>query len=128
MQKSFGSNSNIEKVNYTLVLDSDTSINLKFKKKSGYTGKFTVTVDGNTVSPKTLSDGRLQVTIANISAHKLGDMHTVKVTTASGTTTYKVSALSYVYECINDPGDALEYDAMCALYEYYKATIAYRNK
>ena len=127
-QKSFGSNTNIAKVNYSLVLDSETSINFKIRKREGYTGTIKVYVDGKAVTPKTLTDGRLQVTASNIPAHKLGDMHTVKITTASGTTTYKASVLSYIYECINDPGDSLEYDAMSALYEYYKAAVAYKQK
>ena len=124
--KSFGTNKNIEKVNYSLVLDSDTAINFKIKKKEGYTGKFTVTVDGKSVTPKKLTDGRFQVTVAGIAAHKLNEVHTVKVTTDSGTTTYKASAISYLYECISKPNSDLEFDAMCAMYEYYKAAVAYK--
>ena len=125
MAKSFGSNKNIQKVNYSLVLDSDTSINFKFKKADGYNGKFTVTVDGKSATPKKLTDGRFQVSVTGIPAHKLNEPHTVKVTTDSGTTTYKASALSYIYECINKPNSDSEYDAMSAMYEYYKAAVAY---
>ena len=125
MAKSFGTNKNIQKVNYSLVLDSDTSINFKFKKADGYNGKFTVTVDGKSATPKKLSDGRFQVSVTGIPAHKLNEPHTVKVTTDSGTTTYKASALSYIYECINKPNSDSEYDAMSAMYEYYKAAVAY---
>ena len=124
--KSFGTNKNIEKVNYSLVLDSDTAINFKIKKKEGYTGKFTVTVDGKSVTPKKLTDGRFQVTVAGIAAHKLNEVHTVKVTTDSGTTTYKASAVSFLYECISKPNSDLEFDAMCAMYEYYKAAVAFK--
>ncbi len=75
-----------------------------------------------------MSDGRTQVNISNISAHKLGETYTVSVTTAKGTSTFKASALSYVYEGINDLGSAEEFNAMCSIYEYYKKTIAYRTK
>ena len=37
------------------------------------------------------------------------------------------SVLSYDYECMDKTMTDSEFDAMCALYEYYKATIAYRN-
>ncbi|MBO4876746.1 MAG: BspA family leucine-rich repeat surface protein [Ruminococcus sp.] len=128
LQKSFGSNGSIEKVNYTLVLDSDTAINFKIKKESGYTGNVTATVDGKAATLKQLSDGRLQVSVTGIPAHRLNEMHTVRVTTSSGTTVYKAGALSYAYECIAGPKNDPEYDAMCALYEYYKAAVEYKNK
>ena len=124
--KSFGTNKNIKKVNYSLVLDSDTAINFKIRKVDGYTGKFTVTVDGKSVTPKKLTDGRFQVSVTGIPAHKLNEVHTVKVTTDSGTTTYKASAISYLYECISKPNSDLEFDAMCAMYEYYKAAVAFK--
>ncbi|WP_303834833.1 hypothetical protein [Ruminococcus flavefaciens] len=75
-----------------------------------------------------MSDGRTQVNIPNISAHKLGDTYTVSVKTTNGTSTFKASALSYVYEGINDLGSAEEFNAMCSIYEYYRKTIAFRTK
>jgi len=127
MKKVWGTNQNIEKVNYSLVLDSDTAINFKIKKKDGYTGKFIVKLDGKEVTPVQLSDGRYQVTASGIPAHLLSEPHTVTVTTNSGTTAYKASVLSYAYECMGVTNIDSEYDAMCALYEYYKATVAYKN-
>jgi len=127
MQKVWGTNNDIERVYYSLVLESDTSLNFKIKKKDGYTGKIRVLLDGRLVSPTRLSDGRLQVTAAGIPAHLLGMPHTITVTTSSGTATYMASVLSYDYECMDKTRTDSEFDAMCALYEYYKATIAYRN-
>ncbi|MBO4877945.1 MAG: hypothetical protein J5501_08070 [Ruminococcus sp.] len=72
------------------------------------------------------NNGRLQVTVANIPAHKLNTMHTIVVTADSGKKTYKACALSYVYKCINSPTSDLEFDAMRAMYEYYKAAVVYK--
>jgi len=124
----------IAKVNYSLVLESDTSINFKIKKADGYNGKITVKVDGKIIkNPTTLSDGRLQVTVSGIPAHKLAEAHTVEIITASGTSTFKASALSYAYDVMslyaqNTTAMTKEsFDGMCALYEYYKATVAYKE-
>ncbi|MBO4877674.1 MAG: BspA family leucine-rich repeat surface protein [Ruminococcus sp.] len=125
--------SDIKAVNYSLVLDSETNINFKIRKADGYKGTVKVKVDGISVTPTTLTDGRLQVSVKNIAAHKLGETHTVTITTSSGTSTFKASALSYVYECIkapkttdDDPKGYLESNAMSAMYEYYKAAMAYK--
>ena len=125
--------SDIKAVNYTLVLDSETNINFKIRKADGYKGTVKVKVDGVSVTPTTLTDGRLQVSVKNIAAHKLGEAHTVTITTSSGTSTFKASALSYIYECIkepktttDDPKGYLESNAMSAMYEYYKAAMAYK--
>ena len=50
------------------------------------------------------------------------------ITTTNGTSTYKLSALTYSYNAINSSSTTAEkYNAACALYEYYKAAIAYRS-
>ena len=126
VQKVWGTNSDIEKVNYSLVLDSNTAINFKILKKDGYTGKFEVKLDDKKVTPKKIGDNRYQVTAGGISAHLLAEPHTVTVTTDHGTSTYKASALSYAYECLTDTHYNSEISAFGALYEYYKATIAYK--
>ena len=125
-------NKNVERVYYSLVLDTDTAINFKIKLKEGYSGKLTVKLDGKKVTPKKLSDGRYQVTASGISAHKLADFHKVEVITDAGTSTFEASALSYAYEVIDEFSPTTnaikteQFDAMAALYEYYKATIAYK--
>ncbi|WP_297956336.1 hypothetical protein [uncultured Ruminococcus sp.] len=127
VQKVWETNPDIEKVNYSLVLDSNTAINFKFTKKDGYNGKFEVKLDGKKVTPKSIGNNRYQVTASGISAHLLDKPHTITVTTDHGTSTYTASVLSYVYDCLVDPLDRTETCAMGALYEYYKATLAYKN-
>ena len=84
------------------------------------------TYDDYTVSKE--ADGRYKVVISKISAHKLGDMYNIKVTTDNGVSTYSVSALSYVYAVLNsDSYNAVSKNAVSSLYKYYEATINYKN-
>ena len=127
VQKVWGVNPDIKAVKYSLVLDSNTAINFNIEKSASYTGRFEVKLDGKKVTPKSIGDNRYQVTAGGISAHLLAEPHTVTVITANGTANYTASVLSYTYECINKPTDYSELYAMSALYEYYKATLAYKN-
>ena len=88
VQKVWETNPDIEKVNYSLVLDSNTAINFKFTKKDGYNGKFEVKLDGKKVTPKSIGNNRYQVTASGISAHLLDKPHTITVKTDHGTSTY----------------------------------------
>lgn len=117
----------VQKINYSLVLDADTTINFKVLPTASYTAKPTITIDGKAATV-TKVDGRWQASLRNIPADKLGDMHTVVIKTANGSTTVKASAMSYVYACITDSRGDEEYNAMCALYEYWQATLAYKTK
>ena len=132
LKKEATPSSDIERFNYALSLDSDTSLIVKIKPKSTYKGSISVKVTDasgktTTVTPTKLSDGRYQITINNISAHKLADMYTVTVKTTNGTSTFKASALTYAYEGIQLLSEGDEYNAMCALYEYYKTSKAYKG-
>ena len=131
--KQINKNADINKFNYSLSLEADTTLIVRVKPESSYTGSLNIAVkdsSGNAVTFTTskMSDGRTQVNIPNISAHKLGETYTVSVKTTNGTSTFKASALSYVYEGISDFGSAEEFNAMCSIYEYYKKTIAFRTK
>lgn len=120
-------NSDVKKVNQTLTLDANTNLTLKVSLADDYNGSVSMKLDGKKVTPKKLDDGRYQVVVSGIPAHKLGDTHTLEITTKNGTSTYKVSALSYAYMCVIDPLDDSEIYAMCALYEYYKAALDYKS-
>lgn len=131
--KQINKNADINKFNYSLSLEADTTLIVRVKPEASYTGSLDITVtdsDNNPVAFTTskMADGRTQVNIPNISAHKLGDTYTVSVKTTNGTSTFKASALSYVYAGIKDFGSAEELNAMCSIYEYYKKTIAFRTK
>ena len=120
-----GTNEDIEKVSFTLVLDSETAIKVYIKPASGYTGNITATVGSSTVNAAELQDdGRYMVRIPKISAHKLGITYTVKVTTDSGTAVTKVSGLSYVQMLLNHEAyanNSVAQNAMASIYYYYKA-------
>jgi hypothetical protein len=117
----------VEKINYSLVLEADTTINFKVTPTSSYKGKPTITIDGKAATVTKVGD-RWQASVRNIQADKLGEMHTVVIKTTHGSTTVKASAMSYAYACIKDINDTDTYNAMCALYEYWQATKTYKNR
>ncbi len=122
-----GQPSDIEKITYSLLLDSDTSIYVYFTPKAAYTGNITVTVDGKTVSPVKQNDGRYRISVSDIAAHKLSDPHTVNITTASGTAVLTTSALSYIKEVLESTEDAKTINSMMAIYCYAKTAASYNN-
>ena len=118
-------------ITYSLVLDSKTAIRVYFRPTDGYEGKFTVTLDGVSYTPKTVG-GRYLVEITGIAAHELGDMHTIEVTTANGTAHVEVSALTYVNDMLNAKTGTTQAEtdaknAVCAIYYYYKAADDYKK-
>lgn len=120
-------NSDISKVTYSLALDSNTSIYLYIQPVDGYTGSVTVTVNGETTAATLSSDGRYRVITPGISAHQLGDAYKVEITTTNSTSTVNVSAMSYVYACLNKTSaDETLTNAVAALYKYYQAADAYK--
>ena len=117
--------SKIEKVSFSLSLDSDTALHLYFTPAASYKGGAAATVDG-AAAEATMKDGRFTLEIPGISAHRLGNTFNVKLVTGGQTTTVKVSALSYVYAILNNAKDSLAANAMIALYKYYQAAAAYK--
>lgn len=76
--------SDLEKITYSLYLDAETSVYVYLKPNADYTGNLTVTVDGSEAEAELQKDGRYRVAIRDISAHRLGDTHTILATTDSG--------------------------------------------
>lgn len=125
--------SDIEKITYSLSLNSGTSLNVFIKAKDNYTGSVKVIIKkGNAATSYTAvkqADGRYKVTIPNISAHQLGDTYTVTAVTTNGTAKCSISALSYVYAILSGSSyDKTAKDAVSSLYKYYDATMNYRYK
>ena len=121
----------IEGINYSLLLDSDTAVYLYFEPVADYDGSFTVSVGGDPVTATKLKDGRYLVKIKNIGAHKLGDPYTVIVTTTNGESTVTGSALSYVKGLLDAEAykdDTNAQDAAAAIYYYHVAAQAYKTK
>ena len=117
----------IEKITFSLVLDSETAIRVYFKMAEGYNGAFTVT--GAATTAEKLTDGRYLVEIKNIGASKLGDEYEFNVATdGNGTAHVKVSALSYVQAMLeNAEASDDAKNAVCAIYYYYKTAQAFLN-
>ena len=118
----------IASVQYSLELAAETTINLVFRMESGYTGSVFASLNGGSENMAVRqSDGTYLVQIAGISAHRLADTHTVKLT-ASKDFTIKVSALTFVYTSLkgaNIPEDRQKLGT--ALYNYYKCSMDFRN-
>ena len=120
------SNANIRKITYSLYLDSKTSIYLYLKAAENYSGEISAALDGQPVSVVPEADGRYRITIPNLSAAQLDDMHQVVITTVDADPlTVQVSALSYVKDCLeNENASDDMIDAMAALYYYHVASSA----
>ncbi|MCR5274491.1 MAG: CotH kinase family protein [Clostridiales bacterium] len=109
-----------------LVADTDTSIQILIDPGKKYTG--TLAVDGEV--QESHLNGRYLIEIPGIAAHKLAKSSTKTITTDGGTTTIKVSAMSYVYSILNSSAYAnksFAKDAVCAMYKYYEAANAYKK-
>ncbi len=123
--------SDIEKITYSLSLNTDTTVNVFIKPRSSYSGSVKITTrKGNTATSYTAAkqaDGRYKVTIPNISAHQLGDTYTITAVTANGTASCKVSALSYVNAILNENSSTIAKNAVSAFYRYYEAIMIYRE-
>ncbi len=67
------------------------------------------------------------ITIGGISAHKLGKVYTISVTTETGNCTLKAAALSYADTVMQKSPDNDLKRGVIALYKYYTATMKYRE-
>ncbi len=91
---------------------------------TGYTGSVTC-AEGYTVEK---IGNRYRVCIPNIMAHQLGTTYPLTITTASGTITVNVSALSYANSIFtNDTMGDVDRNFAVALFNYYAKAIDYRS-
>jgi len=133
VNKSTGTN--MQKITYSLVLDSDTELLVYFKPASGYTGTFTFTVNGTPIaengekiSVALQSDGRYMVSIKNIAAHELGNEYVIKAMSDGDEASITVSALSYANAMITGYANNSEWaNAAVAIYRYAAAAEAMRH-
>ena len=126
-----GDSSGVNDVKFALILDSETTIELYLTPKDDYTGDVTACLDGGNINMAVKNGGQYTVSIGNISAHKLGETHTLNITTQypdadSYSFTVKISALSYVQSAIHDD-DVKMKRAVTSLYRYYDSTMTYRS-
>jgi hypothetical protein len=129
-EKSLGSN--MQKITYTLVLDSDTELRIYFKPAADYTGTYTFTMDGEAitedgekVSVKLQPDGRYLVSIKNIAAHELSVSHRIAAV-GDGIESYiELSALSYVNAMMTAyASNAMAVNAAVAILRYAEAAYS----
>ena len=118
----------VDKVTYSLSLESETTLNVYLKMKDGYTGTVTASIGGNAVEAVQQTDGRYRIQIKNISADDLSDTYVIEIS-AGGNFTVSVSALSYVNTVLNSDSDtfnnATAHYAVTSIYRYYVATMNY---
>ena len=119
------SNSDITRVTYRLVLESETMLDVFMTVKEGTELTASASFNGTTYTAEKQSDGRYRVRISGISALQFGDNISISGN-ARGNFTINVSALAYVRNVLNSDsfGDDAK-DAMAAFYKYCEAAIAY---
>ena len=122
-----GNGAKIGRVRFTLEMNSTTTIRVLLKPSSGYTGPFTVTVDGGEPYTPEMTGGWYHVDIGNVGAHQLSALHTAVVTTEGGTATITFSALSYVNMMIGST-DSVMQNAVAAIWAYSDAADAFNGK
>ena len=129
--KRVSNNASIKNLQATLLLDSDTVFNVYFQSNN-FSGTVLAKVDNQGSYPPPLQSygkyrGYYLVEILNIPAHKLGEMHTVKIE-ANGVTELNVSALTWANLVLkNSAFSEKTKKAATALYKYYIAAVAYNN-
>jgi len=119
-------NSGIERLTYTLNLDSSTGITVYLKPAEGYAGEVTAAVDRDPENRAVMqSDGRYRVRISGIAAHRLGERHTVRVT-AGKTFEFTISPLSFADTVLNaETANRAAKDLAVSLYQYYEKARIY---
>ena len=118
--------SGIDSLSFALVLDSETAIEIYLAVKDTYTGNVGAFVDGSDRNMAVKKGGEYVVSIGNISAHLLGEPHSVEVVTGDVSFTFSISAISYVQSAIHDRDPAMK-RAVTSLYCYWDATMTYRK-
>ena len=125
-------NSGIEKVSFSLYLDSNTSLYFYLTPEKDFSGDVTAELvepaDGKMKIRVEQIGERYRVAVPDISAHLLGTTCKVNVS-AGGDFMLEASALSYVNLLMNSDTYKNEFapKAMTAMYRYYAAADAVKN-
>ncbi len=120
--------SDVTKITYSLNFETSTDIFIYLKLPAGYNGTFSVTLDGEDYEAVRQPDGRYKIEIIGVLAQDLGRTYTIDFTTDSGSGHIEVSALSYVNSILASSATSVNTkNIVCALYNYYVATVNYRN-
>ena len=112
----------IQKITFSLSLESETSIFVYLRTAATFNGTFNATLEGKPVMVEKESDTKYVVRIKNINAKDLSKMFELTVSTDNGTSTVRVSALSYVYTSLKANRDnSLAVNTNVAIYRYAMA-------
>ena len=133
--------SGIESLMFDLELESETTLNIYLTpgNEAGNITAYITDVDNEfdgTVNMAVYDPVKNEyvITIGGISAHKLGKVYTVSITTNKGNNfSVKISALSYADAVIQAQNDGKNINddlkrAVISLYKYYAATMKYRGE
>ena len=116
-----GEEEGIKPDNYTLLLDSETTVRVYFKLTGDKTiDEYTFTVDGVEVTP-VYKNGLYYIQKTDIGAHRLDELHVF----TCGDITITYGGLSYVNQVMTYYTEGKTFDMASALYAYSKSAEAY---
>ena len=116
-----GEEEGIKPDNYTLLLDSETTVRVYFKLTGDKTiDEYTFTVDGVEVTP-VYKNGLYYIQKTDIGAHRLDELHVF----TCGNITIRYGGLSYVNQVMTYYTEGTTFDMASALFAYSKAAEAY---
>ena len=114
-----------KKASYTLLVESETKVRASFTPDSGYNGTFSVTLDGKEYTAVKNGD-KYVVDTPGIPSYDLDKAYMIVATTDHGTSSIRISALSYVKSVLNSSTNTTAQNAMASIYYYATAAKAYK--
>ena len=114
-----------KKASYTLLVESETKVRANFTPDSGYNGTFSVTLDGKEYTAVKNGD-KYVVDTPGIPSYDLDKAYMIVATTDHGTSSIRISALSYVKSVLNSSTNTAAQNAMASIYYYATAAKAYK--
>lgn len=124
---------NINKLEVSLLLKSETELRIYFTPESGKTiDDYIVTLSGTDKASQTGTvEGKSFISIPGIQATELGDVYTITITERDGGAVFASAtcgAFSYAKKVLEDPSQSNELqNLMKALYLYHRAALEYAN-
>ncbi len=118
--------SEVEKISFSLNLDSAVSMYVYIKMTDGYEGQVSAVMDESTVDITKEKDGRYLVKSGGIPAHELGKLREFIVTTESGSAKLSLSAMTYAQISLGKEDiTENEKNGIRSFVKYYNAAKAY---
>ena len=106
----------------SLVLKTETSLKIYFKKLSNFDANVPVSINGQPAELVEESDSYAYIKVADIPSGKIADIWTITIGDAS----FEFSATNYIQNVLNGNKEKLK-NTVTALYDYYKAAVHYFN-